>query len=144
MRADLERPAPAIAVFASLNFVLAGLCFLGFAAMIAVLVYGIVYSGDQGSDLVAGVIGCSFLASLGLIGFGVYLTAGIGLVRHRTWGYYFHCAGAVLAVFSCIGIVYTVLALVFALQPDFSAAFFPPADRLLPRGKREPRSWEEF
>ena len=129
MQSDSQRTAPTIAVFAILNFVLAGLCALWLVLIIAMLVYGIGFSGDQGEELAAGIIGSAVLAIPGLVGLAVYLVAGLGLLRHRGWGYYFHFAGAVLTAFTCVGLVYTVLAFVFAVRPEFSAVFFPSADQ---------------
>jgi hypothetical protein len=143
MRSDFQRATPAIAVFASVNFVLAGLCLLWILVLVAVIVYGIGFSGDRGAELVEGVVGAAFLAVPGIIGLGVYLVAGIGLVRRRPWGYYFHLAGAVMAALSCLGVIYTVLALVFALRPEFSAAFFPGADRRMPDDEPEAEFWDE-
>ena len=137
MQSDLQRVAPPIAVFAVLNFVLAGLCALWLLLMTGVLVYGIGFSGDRGEELAAGIVGSVALAVPGLVGLAVYLLAGFGLAQRKGWGYYCHCAGAVLTAFTCIGLVYTVFAFVFALRPEFSAAFFPSVDRALARRRRE-------
>lgn len=116
-----------IAIFVVLNFALAGLCLLWTVLLAIVLVYGIFFSGDQGGELAAGIAGSVLLALPGVMGSFVYLLAGIGLTRRRSWGYYFHCGGAVLAAFSCVGILYTVLALVFATRPEFSGGFLGSA-----------------
>jgi hypothetical protein len=48
------------------------------------------------------------------------LTVGaIGLIRRKPWGYYYHLAGVVLVGVSIIGIVYTIPALLVAIQPEF-------------------------
>ena len=120
--------APAsIAVFAVLNFVFAGLGCAFSLIFVGVLVYGIYFSGDTGEELFAGIAGTICLATPAMISIPVFLTAGIGLWRRRRWGFYFHLAGAILAAFTCLGIVYTVLAIVYATQPAFSAALSPRA-----------------
>jgi hypothetical protein len=93
--------------------------------MACVLVFGVLYSDDQGKDLADGIVGCIVLGLPMLAGVVVYFIAGLGLSKRRSWGYYFHLAGAVLTALSCLGIVYTVLAFVFALKPEFQEAFFP-------------------
>ena len=108
-----------------------------------VLVYGIFYSGDKGEELFAGVAGSIMLALPGLAGLVVYFVAGIGLTRRTAYGYYFHFAGAILAVFTCLGIIYTVFALIFALRPEFSGAFFSGGDRARARRRLEEDSWDE-
>jgi hypothetical protein len=111
--------------------------------MCGVLVYGIFYSGDKGEELFAGVAGSIFIALPGLVGLVVYLLGGIGLVRRSAWGYYFHLAGAILAVFTCIGIIYTVFAFIFALRPEFSAEFFSRGNRAHRRRRRDEYSWND-
>jgi hypothetical protein len=126
-----------IAVFAVLNFVLAGLALLWALLIGAVLIFGILLSGDQADDLAEGVLGCLVLGVPSLFAMVVYLLAGVGLVRRRAWGYHFHLGGAVLAAFTCLGVVYTILAFVFATKPEFYGAFFAQQQR--PRRDR----WEE-
>jgi hypothetical protein len=133
----------AIPVFVGLNFVLAGLWGIWLLVIGGVLVYGIFYSGDKGQELFAGVAGSLVLALPGLVGFIVHLVAAIGLVRRSAVGYYFHLVGAILAVFTCIGIVYTVFAFVFALRPEFSDAFLSRRNRPRVRRRREEDSWDE-
>jgi hypothetical protein len=127
---DLQRTAPLITVFAILNFVLAGVCTLWLLFIATALIYGIGFSGDEGQELVYGVLGCVAAAAPGLLGLVVYFVAGFGLLHRKAWGYYFHLAGAGFAALSCIGIIYTVFAIVFALRPGFSAALFPSGDDL--------------
>ena len=129
MQSALHRAAPAVAVFGIINFILAGICALWLVSIIAILVYGIGFSGDEGSELAKGILGGAVLTIPGFVGLPVHLLAGLGLLRHRGWGYYCHCAGAVLAAFTCVGLIYTVVAFVFALRPEFSAVFFPSADK---------------
>jgi hypothetical protein len=117
-----------VGVFAVLDFVLAGLSFLGVLAMVLGLFYGVFLSGDKGSELATGVLGCAlimlpFLAS----GVAAFL-GGLGLLKRARWGYYAHIVASILAALSCLGIVYTVISLVFAFKPEFKAEFFgPPA-----------------
>jgi hypothetical protein len=120
-----ERPSPTITVFAALNFVLAGLCAVWLLCVAGMLVYGIGFSGDEGQELAAGVVGCLVIGLPGLLGLAVYAVAGWGLMRRQAWGFYFHFVGAVLAALTCVGVIYTVMAIVFALRPEFSAVFFP-------------------
>jgi hypothetical protein len=136
MRSVREPANPAIAVFTSLNFVLAGLCGLGVLGVLTVLVYGIFFSGDQGEELAMGVIGCVFVALIAFTGFLIYLMAGIGMARRRPWGYYLHCIGAVLAGLTLVGGIYTVFALMYAFRPEFSGVFLEADDR--PRSRRIP------
>jgi hypothetical protein len=117
--------ASAIGAFAGLNFAFAGISLIGALLMGGVLIYGIFFSGDQGSDLAAGIAGSLVVAAPAVIGVIVYSLAGFGLLRRRAWGYYFHLAGAVLAALTCIGVIYTIVAFVFASRPEFSASFFP-------------------
>jgi hypothetical protein len=142
-RVDFQRAMPAIIVFAGLNFGLAVLCALWLLAMIALLVYGIGFSRDEEENLAEGVLGTAVLAASGFVGFVIYLTAGLGLARRRAWGYFCHCAGAVLAALSCVGLVYTVFAFVFAFRPEFTAAFFSSVDQPRARKRRKAESWDE-
>jgi hypothetical protein len=123
---DSRADSQAITVFAVLNFALAGLSALWLLFWIGILVYGIGFSGDEGKELAAGVIGTAVLGLPGLAGLFVYVLAGFGLLRRAAWGYYLHFIGAALAALTCIGLIYTVLAIVVATQPDFRQAFFPP------------------
>jgi hypothetical protein len=117
--------AAQISAFAGLNFAFAAICLLGVLGMGGVLIYGIFYSGDEGSELAAGVFGSLIVASPAALGVVVYSLAGFGLLRRRTWGYYAHLAGAVLAALTCVGAIYTIVALIFSTRSEFSSAFFP-------------------
>ena len=113
----------AVTVFAAINLVLAfgALAWTGFIA--CAMVYGIYYSGDEGDELVAGVVGSMCLGLPGVIGLVLFPVASLGLFRRRPWGYFFHIVGAALAALSCVGIVYTVIALIFAARTDFRNSF---------------------
>ncbi|MFN0018497.1 MAG: hypothetical protein ACKVP0_09575 [Pirellulaceae bacterium] len=119
---------PSIQTFAVLNFILAAFCLMWLMFLLAILVFGVTLSGDQGEELLHGALGCFVLASPALAGLPLYLAAGFGLKRRTVWGFFCHCGGALLAALSCIGMIYTVIALVGALQRDFYAAFFPSTD----------------
>lgn len=143
MRKESHSQTPAITVFAVINFVLAGLCVLWLLIIAAMLVYGVGFSGDEGEELAAGILGSVLLAIPGLVGVPVYLAAGLGLQWHRSWGYYFHCTGALLAALTCVGLVYTVAAFVFALRPEFSTTFFPVAKQMTIRRRRN-ANWDDY
>ena len=52
----------------------------------------------------------------------VTLTAGgIGLLLRKPWAYTAHLAGSALVAVTCIGVLYTIPALLIALQPEFKA-----------------------
>ena len=91
--------------------------------VLAALIYGIWFSGDPRDEIAAGVAGSLMILLPLFVGCVVFLIAGIGLVKRQVWGYYLHIAASVLAAFSCLGIVYTVLAFVFAFRADFKAEF---------------------
>ena len=119
-----ERPASLVPVFAAANICFAVLSFLGLLFWFAILVYGVLFSGDTGEDLVGGVIGSGLFIAVCLVATPLYAVAGVGLIRRAPWGYYCHLVGAILAVFSCLGVIYTVFALVFGLRPEFQEEFF--------------------
>lgn len=123
MRLSEQSESPAITVFTVINFVFAGFAVLSLVLIGLVLIYGIFFSGDEGEELMAGVFGSVFIAFFLAVGTGVYLTAGIGLAKRKRWGYYVHIAGAILAAPSCLGVPYTVAALIFAFRPEFKDAF---------------------
>ena len=115
-----------VTTFAVLDFLFSGLALVGILFFCAVLLYGIFLSGDSRGEIAAGILGCFILLLLLSVGFSVFLIAGIGLLKRKTWGYYLHIVASVLAVFSCIGIVYTVFSLIFAFRLEFKSEFFGP------------------
>lgn len=121
-----------IRLFAILNFVFAGLCAIAVLFAGLVLFYGIFFSGDKGDELAAGVLGTMCIGFFPLLGAVVYSLAGFGLLKQKPLGYYLHIAGAVLAIFTCLGIIYTVFALMAAFRPEFSAVFLKPASPVGP------------
>ncbi len=120
---DGKNQGSAITAFTVINFAFAGIALMGLAMILLALVYGVFFSGDEGEELMAGVFGSVFIGFFLLAGIVVYLGAGIGLAKRRRWGYYLHIAGAVMAVMYCCGVVYTVVALIFALKPEFKDEF---------------------
>ncbi|MFC2174099.1 hypothetical protein ACFLU6_15990 [Acidobacteriota bacterium] len=118
-----------VRAFMILNFVWAGFSAFGLILMLLAMVYGVAFSGDSGKDLAAGIFGCILFAIPCSAALGVYLAAGFGLLNAKIYGYYCHIAGAFLAIFTCIGIIYTVFALIYAFRDDFKQAFMqqPPA-----------------
>src|SRR4051812_27039703 len=113
MRPIRQQPAPAIVVFTSLNLVLAGLSLVWALMLAAVLVSAVFFPDDKERDVAATVVGSVVLGLPGVLGVIVYSAACLGLMRRRAWGYYFHLGGAVLAAFTCLGVVYTILAFLF-------------------------------
>jgi hypothetical protein len=65
------------------------------------------------------------IASPALVGMFLYAFAGYGMVKRRRWAYYVHVVGACLAGLSCIGLAYTIPAIMMAQRPSFRAEFFP-------------------
>jgi hypothetical protein len=114
-----------IPVFITLNFTLAGLSVLWLAFWACVLVFGVLTSGDPPEEVRDGVIGSIFLAAPALIGVILYTLAGFGMIKRSRWAYYVHLVGACLAGLSCIGLAYTIPAIMIAQRPSFRAEFFP-------------------
>jgi len=117
-----------IVVFGALNFVFAGICFLWSALNTSALIYGIFYSGDTEEKVKRGAIGLAILAFPGVMGVIVYSVAGLGLLKRWKLGYYVHLVGAVLAAFSCIGLIYTIFAFIYAFRPGFFEEFSPASE----------------
>jgi hypothetical protein len=113
-----------VPIFAVLNAVFAGLCLIGILIMGGILTYGVFFLGDPRSEMAADITGSLLILIPLSLAFGVFLSAAIGLFKKSKWGHYLHIAGAVVALFSILGVAYTVLALVFALRPEFIAEFF--------------------
>jgi hypothetical protein len=115
--------ATLITVYAVLNFVWAIGCLIWTGLVVALMVYGIFYSGDPVNEIVVGVAGAFVVGLPAFLGLFVFSIAGFGLFRRSRWGYYAHIVGAALMACSCVGIVYTILAIIHALQPGFRRAF---------------------
>jgi hypothetical protein len=114
-----------IPVFIALNFTLAGLSVLWLAFWACVLVFGVMMSNDPPEEVMYGVLGSVMLASPALIGVFLYTFAGYGMVKRRRWAYYVHLVGACVAGLSCIGLAYTIPAIMIAQRPSFRGEFFP-------------------
>jgi hypothetical protein len=114
-----------VPLFVVLNFCFATLGLLGFLFFGGILIFGVFFSGDEGEDVVAGVIGCLFFMMIFIVVSLLYTIAAIGLLRRAVWGYYFHLVGAALAALSCLGMAYTIPAIICALRADFQSDFFP-------------------
>ena len=121
-------PMSAIRVLAIVNFVLAALAGIVILLLGVILVYGVVYSGDSRQEIAKGVVGSIVLAVPVVFACCVYTLAGFGLLRRRSWGYYLHIVGAVLAIFTCLGAVWTVVGLRVALRDDFKEEIFKLTD----------------
>jgi hypothetical protein len=121
----LQQRDTSIPVFIALNFTLAGLSIVWVALWACVLIFGIVMSGDPPDEVMAGVLGSIILAAPAVVGAVLYAIAGYGMVKRRRWAYYVHLVGACLAGLSCIGLAYTIPAIMMAQRPSFRAEFFP-------------------
>jgi hypothetical protein len=109
-----------VTVFAVINMVLGlvslGWAFVWFASTISAATSSL--PKDQGA--VPGLI--MFL--VGSLVYGVvFSVAGLGLYKRKMWGYYAHLVGAILGIFSCFGILYSIPALIFGFQPNFKRDF---------------------
>ncbi len=118
-----KRSAAAI-VFSIVNLVFAGNLLLWIVLVIGAVIYGVLFSGDPPEEIFAGVAGGIILGGGSVVAAVVYLIAGIGMLKGRPWGYYFHIAGAILASCSCIGFPYTILAMIWAFKGEFKNEFF--------------------
>ncbi|MFQ3684490.1 site-2 protease family protein, partial [Roseiflexus sp.] len=113
--------AIAVEVFAVLNLILAGLTFIIWVLICAVLLYDFFSSEIDATTVIA----VSLIILLpGLIYFLLLLLSGIGLMRRNVWGYYVHLAVAILMALTIVGLVYAVPALIFMSKPAFRARFF--------------------
>ena len=113
--------ADEIRIYTTLNFVFSALSFLGLLPLGGILIYGIYYSGDPQEEVMMGILGTIFLAVPLLILGTVFLMAGIGLKNRKPWAWGMHVAGACLAAFSCLGVIYMIFALISAFKPEFRA-----------------------
>lgn len=105
-----------------MNLVIAGLIFLGWALVCAALLYDIFFSEIDRDTVIAVSL---FLVLPGLIVFLLFLTAAIGLLRSRVWGYYTQLAIAILLAFTIVGLIYAIPALIVMFKPAFRERFFP-------------------
>lgn len=142
-------------IFATLDFVMSGLAFLGVLIITTVITYGIFYSGDKKETILATVGFLLIYGIIGAISFIGFLIAGIGLLQRKKWGYYLHIIASALQFytytgfvfsmcdvaifekllhinanflndnFSISGAAYAIIAIIFALTPKFKKQFFP-------------------
>jgi hypothetical protein len=114
-----------IPVFIALNFTLAGLAAAWVALCVCVLLFGILMSGDPPDEKRDGVIGTIILGAPVFVAGILYAVAGVGMIKRRRWAYYLHLVGACAAGLSCIGLGYTIPAIMIAQRATFRAEFFP-------------------
>lgn len=111
-------------IFGVIDLVLAGINALAILLMLVVLAYGVFASGDPEEEIISGVYGCIIIMAPLLIGFGVFLSAGLGLIKRKRWGYYMHITAAVISFFTFVLLLYSILSLVFIFRPEFRDCFF--------------------
>ena len=99
---------------------------MGVLAFTMLLGYVLYFSGAHGAELARRILGGVLLGAPFIAGFVVYSLAGWGLVRRKAWGYFFHVAGTILALFSCFGLLWTLIGLGIAMTPPFRAELLPP------------------
>jgi hypothetical protein len=117
----------AVALFGALDLILAAVWLAFVLMLLALLVMslgalnGSFPSPDPPKDLLTGAFSACGMLALYVPGLIALTGAGIGLLRRAAWGFYWHLAAALLVAVSCFGIVYTAVALAFALRPEFRA-----------------------
>lgn len=121
----MNKEHSAVDIFAVIDFALAGLHALCILLMIAVLVYGIFFSGDTEEEISQGVRGFLIVTIPLLLGFGIFFSAGLGLLKRKLWGYYVHIVAAVLSFFTLVLLLYSVICFVFIFKPGFRSEFIP-------------------
>jgi hypothetical protein len=123
-----------IPVFVALNFTFAALALGWLALWICVLLFGILMSGDPPDEIRDGVLGAIILCAPAVVAAPLHAFAAFGMLKRRRWAYYVHLVAACLAGLSCIGLAYTIPAIVMAQRPTFRAEFFPEEAAALPLG----------
>ncbi len=61
-----------------------------------------------------------------MIAFITFICAGIGLVKRKPWGFYFHLVASGMVALTIIFLPYTILSFIFSFKPSFRGQFFPP------------------
>ncbi len=112
-------------IFGVIDLVLASLFALCILLLVAVLIYGVYFSGDTEEEIMLGVQGFAMVTLPLLIGFGIFLIAGLGLIKRNTYGYYIHIAAAAISFFTFILLLYSIISFVFIFKPEFREEFFP-------------------
>ncbi len=113
-----------VSTYAIINLAVAAVLVIPIVLLFCTLIYGVFYSGDPPEEMILGVAGVAFLGAPLLAGFAAFAMAGVGLIRRRRWGYYAHIVAAITAIFTCIGVIYTIFALLHAQRPEFQAQLF--------------------
>jgi len=113
-----------IPVFVALNFTLAALALGWLVLWLAVMIFGVLMSGDPPDEIRDGVLGTIILTAPAVVGAPLYAIAAFGMLKRRRWAYYVHLVAACLTGLSCVGLAYTIPAIVMAQRPTFRAEFF--------------------
>lgn len=117
---DVGIRSMSVTVFAVINLVL-GIVSLGWGA---VWFAGVISAATSSLPKDQGAVPGLVMFLIGSLIYGVVFSiAGLGLFKRKTWGYYAHLVGAILGIFSCFGILYSIPALIFAFQPNFKRDF---------------------
>jgi Zn-dependent protease len=112
-----------IILFGVLNLLFAVALLVVCALFGLVLIYGVGFSGDPASEVVPIAIAL-MLFILGIAsGAALFITAGVGLLRRRRWGYVLHLVGAGLLACTLVGLIYSVPAFICACLPPFRTQF---------------------
>ncbi|MEO7508366.1 MAG: hypothetical protein ABIZ95_14065 [Pyrinomonadaceae bacterium] len=121
-----EGPAPAgiknsmVTIFAVFNLIFSLFALGGIGFWLLVVMTSVFQNDPKVGDI---AVGSAFFIIPNIVAFILFLPAAIGLMKRKNWGYYFHLCAAVLAGFSCVGLLYTIPALYFAFQPGFKRDF---------------------
>src|SRR5687768_6173007 len=114
-----------VPAFIALNFALAVLAVMWMAVWGWRVVHATMLGGDPPDEVPNVVHGCIILITPAVVAAPLYAFAGFGLLKRRPWGYYVHLVGACAAGLSCVGLAYTIPALITSQRPAFRAEFFP-------------------
>lgn len=109
-----------VTIFAVFNLIFSLFALAGIGFWLLVVMTSVFQNDPKVGDI---AVGSAFFIIPNIVAFILFLPAAIGLMKRKNWGYYFHLTAAVLAGFSCIGLLYTVPALIMAFRPDFKSDF---------------------
>jgi len=123
----MSPPPKRLSLLVTLNIVVGAVCLCGLGLLGLFLSFGVWHDVSTAStdDTIFGVIGVGFLAVPFLLCAPTCFLAAMGLKRRTSWGYGFHIAGSILAAFTCIGALYTLIGLGLALDSDFRTNYPP-------------------
>ena len=111
--------------FAIWNFVLAFLAF-GFILLMILPAYLRLHVPHHIEQPEAGIVSMLIMVIFpSFIAFLTFLAAGIGILRKRAWGFYFHVAGTGMASLTMILAPYSVISFILSFKPYFKGEFFP-------------------